>query len=495
VLTTRFVSPRSSSGGRGASTGTSRMGGVDLALALGVGALAALMVVSLPWILVLIVAIAFCGLAVATRLDMRTMAETLLLLSSFMMPMNQVWAGPAPASDVLLCLALGLYVLIRLHERERSEKRPYRPVVIGLTILAIGGLVGSAFEVHGPFLYKALGEPLRDVSGLGQNLGNEMKFLLGSFIPMTAWILCRPDRPFMRKLVGAFVAGGVVSALVGILLPSGHPGSRMIGLTVHPGQFGSLSLLALGSAMGLLLSRPPFRAWGYVVLPILAFAILGSGSRAALGGMAVLALILGPMTRNKAVMAGLFVGVAAVLVLFATGVVRPEGENALGRAFGGASSAAGSDAVRGDLHREVFGRWEMRPLTGNGFNYMRPSHNVYLGIIASTGVLGVIGFLVILNWIFRRLWRRRADLLAMGVGAAYLAYLCAAYFDNIFWWRWLWFFVGMVVAVTTTRPGPDEIVVEGSPPLDDDVEDEAPPPVPAARPATLPLTGVPKAGW
>jgi hypothetical protein len=494
VLTTRFVSPRSS-GGRGPSTGTSRLSGGDLALALIVGALAALMVVSLPAILVLILVIALAGLAVATRLDVRTMAETLLLLSSFMMPMNQVWAGPAPASDVLLCLALGLYVLIRLHERERSDKKPYRPVIIGLTILAVGGLVGTAFEVHGPFLYKALGEPLRDVSGLGQNLGNEMKFILGSFIPMTAWILCRPDRPFIRKLIGAFVTGAVVSAVVGIVLPQGHPGSRMIGLTVHPGQFGSLSLLAMGSAMGLLLSRPPFRAWGFIALPILAFAILGSGSRAALGGMAVLALILGPMTRNKAVMAGLFVGLSGVLVMFATGVVRPEGENALGRAFGGASSAAGSDAVRGDLHREVFGRWEMRPLTGNGYNYMRPSHNVYLGIIASTGVLGVIGFLVILSYIFRRLWRRRADLLTMGVGAAYMAYLCAAYFDNIFWWRWLWFFVGMVVAVTTTRPGPDEIVVDGSPPLDDDVED--PPPEAPARPAPamLPLNGVPSAGW
>ena len=79
---------------------------------------------------------------------------------------------------------------------------------------------------------------------------------------------------------------------------------------------------------------------------------------------------------------------------------------------------------------------------------MRPSHNVYLGVLASAGVLGVVGFGMVLTSVAaprvasaRRLPRARR------VGAAYVAYLAAAYFDNIFWWRWLWFYVGMVVAV------------------------------------------------
>jgi hypothetical protein len=434
------------------------VGLLDVALALAVGLVAGVLVEGIPAFFVIGGALVLAGLAVTTRLEVRTMAEVLLILSGFFMPMNRIWAGPLPASDLLLVLAVGLYVLIRLQEGEANPRKPYRTVVVGLTLLAVGGIVGTMTEVPGPFLYKALGQDVRDVSGLGQNISNELKFVLGSFVPIAAWALARPSRTLIRRVVGAFVAGAVLSALTG-LTPTGKGGNRLVGLTVHPGQLGSLSVLAMGAAIGLLLSRRPIRAWAFLAFPLLAYAILGSGSRAALGAMVVLGLIVGPLTRNRAVMGAIAVGLAVVVLVFATGLVRPEGENALGRAFGGAKSAQGSDEIRGDLHREVFARWEQRPITGNGFNYMRPSHNVYLGIIASTGLLGTIGFLVVLVSIVRRLWRRRSDLLAMGVGAGYLAYLTAAYFDNIFWWRWLWFYVGMVVAVTTTRPADDEVTV------------------------------------
>jgi hypothetical protein len=452
------LSTRSNPAGTARRSPLGGIGLFDVALAVGVGLFAGVLVIGIPAFFVVAGAICLAGLAAVTKVEVRTMADTMLVLSGFLMPMNRIWAGPLPASDLLLILALGLYVMIRLRSMVANDRRPYRGVVMGLSLLAVGGIVGTLTEVPGPFLYKALGQPLRDVSGLSQNLGNEMKFLLGSFIPIAAWALARPSRELIRRVVGAFVAGAFLSGLTGFT-PSGRGGNRLVGLTVHPGQFGSLSVLALGGAIGLLLTQRPVKAWAYVVLPVLGYAILGSGSRAALGGMVVLGLIVGPLTRSKAVMGTIVLGLAAVLLLFATGIVRPEGENALGRAFGGAESAQGSDEVRGDLHREVFARWEQRPITGNGFNYMRPSHNVYLGIIASTGVLGTIGFLVVLTAICRRLWRRRSDLLAMGVGAGYLAYLTAAYFDNIFWWRWLWFYVGMVVAVTTTRPGPQELTV------------------------------------
>jgi O-antigen ligase len=110
----------------------------------------------------------------------------------------------------------------------------------------------------------------------------------------------------------------------------------------------------------------------------------------------------------------------------------------------------------------VFDLWQQRPITGNGYNYMRPSHNVYLGLLGSAGILGVGGLLMLETTIFRRAWRRRSDLLAACVAAGYASYLTAAYFDNIFWWRWLWFYVGMVVAVMATRPGPSEPGYEGA---------------------------------
>jgi O-antigen ligase len=191
-------------------------------------------------------------------------------------------------------------------------------------------------------------------------------------------------------------------------------------------------------------------------MPVLAFGILSSGSRAALGAMVVLGLIVGPLTRNRVVFAALLSGAGAILLLFSLGVVKPEGENALGRALGDSVTAEGSDSIREALQENVWDRFVARPLTGNGFNYMRPSHNVYLGLIASAGVLGVVGLAIIVSTVVRRLWRKRSDLLLASVTAAYLAYLCNAYFDNIFWWRWLWFYVGLVLAVGATRRSSSE---------------------------------------
>jgi hypothetical protein len=125
----------------------------------------------------------------------------------------------------------------------------------------------------------------------------------------------------MRKLIGAFTVGCCISVFVGYALPGFRFGNRIGGLTVHPGQFGSLSLLGMGTALALLLTQPRFRLWGYAALPLLALGILGSGSRAALGGMVVLALIIGPITGRRAVMGAVLVGAAAILLIFSFGVV------------------------------------------------------------------------------------------------------------------------------------------------------------------------------
>ncbi|MDQ2648594.1 MAG: O-antigen ligase family protein [Actinomycetota bacterium] len=426
-------------------------GPLDIGLALGLGGFAALLVTSLPMIVALFFAVALVALATTTRFDVGQVGSSLVLLTSFTIPMNRLFPGaiPIPASDFFLVAAVGVYLLMRLVEQRSSEEQTYRTIFIALGVISLGGLVGALFETAGPFMYKALGVPNRDVSGWGPNLGNLMKFILGSFLPMALWALVRPNRKFMVRIVNAFFAGCTFSALIGLTLPYGRGGARAIGVTVHPNQFGSLSLMGIGAGLGLLLSGR-LRPWALPAFPILALGILQSGSRAALGGLAVLALIVGPMTRDRRVFGGLALGLAAVLMVFATGVIQPSGEDALGRTFGDSSTAVGSGAIRDDLAERVFDRWQERPVTGQGFNYMRPSHNVYLGLITSAGVLGVLGFAVLVGAIVRRVWRQRDDMLTLGVAAGYFAYLANAYFDNIFWWRWLWFYVGLVVAVTAT---------------------------------------------
>jgi hypothetical protein len=442
---------------------------VDGLLALGVGILGALIAVALPPIVAVGLVGSLGAVAMLTRFErIEQIARMLMFLSALTIPMNNLFIGSTgvPFGDVIITAALGLYLLVRLAERREAGDNTWRWVFGALGVLALGGFVGALFETGGPFIYTALGVAPRDVSGWGQNLGNLMKFLLGSLIPIGLWALARPSRAYLRQILGWFVAGCTISALVAFTLPMGRGGSRYIGLTVHPNQFGSLSLLAMGPALGLMLRSKRMPAWGFAVFPILAFGIVQSGSRAALGGMFVFALLAGGLTRNRTVLGVLMAGAAAALILFASGVVQPQGENALGRAFGDSATAQGSDSVRDSLHHNVWHRFVLRPITGNGYNYMKPSHNVYLGLIASAGVLGVIGMGMVIGAAIRRTWRKRADLLAVGVSAGYFAYLGNAFFDNIFWWRWLWFYVGMVFATLATEPNnremglPDEEVDE-----------------------------------
>lgn len=405
-------------------------------------------------------------------------AAVLLVLTSFTMPMNQLFVGPLPVSDLLMLAALGMYGLSRLTDGRPVGINSFRPLLLALGLLAAGGFVGALFEAPGPFYYQALGEPVRDVSGFGPNIANLLKFVLGSFLPIGLWVLARPRGILLKQVMVAFTAGAALSVLVGYALPMGRVGSRLVGLTVHPGQLGSISLLAMGPAIGLLLSGRGFRPWHLGVLPVLAFGVLGSGSRAALGALALLAVLIFPLTRSRAVAGTLLVCAAVITVAFAFGFIEPKGENALGRLFGDAATSAGSNAIRADLGDAVLDRWEQRPITGNGYNLMRPSHNVYLGILGSAGILGVAGFGTLVATIIRRLMRSRANVVAVAVTASYLAYLGAAYFDNIFWWRWLWFYVGMVMAALSF----DRVSSDPGEVPDDPDDRDGPVPVAAPQP-------------
>lgn len=423
-----------------------------------VGGLGALIVVALPAPASLGLIALLCILVPLSSMSrVENMAAAMTVLAAFLMPMNRLGIVLVPISDIVMLLAIGLYLLTRLTTRTRPNWTPYRPVLIGLGLLTLGGLAGAVFEVPGAFMYKALGQPWRDISGWAQNIDNLAKFVLGSFIPIGLWVLVPAQRSLVRRIIGAFVAGCFASAVVALVLPFGQGGGRMVGLTVHPNQLGSLCLLGTGAALSLLLTQDRFAPWGYVVLPVLSLGLLGSGSRAALAGMLVLGAIIGPLTRSRAIIGVLLAGTAVVLLLFAAGLIKAEGQNAVGRALGSDPSAANSSAIRADLGERVLDRWLARPLTGQGFNYMRPSHNVYLGVLASAGLLGVIGFAVLISGILRRTWRRRADLMVACMAAGYFAYLVNAYFDNIFWWRWLWFTVGMVVATTATSSAEDDV--------------------------------------
>jgi hypothetical protein len=334
-----------------------------VAIATSCGVVVALAAVG-PFLVVAALAVVLAAVGAAMVAERRgqlpMVAHLVLLATAFTQPMSGVDIGPFGLGDYLLALAVGLYILMAL--RAPTPPSPYwrvfRPLILGICIIAVGGVAGALAEPNTPFIYSANGVSA-DISGLGGNIAALLRLLIGSLGPFALFLLARPDRRVLKQIVTAFVAGGLVSALVGLLLPGFRQGPRVMGLTPHPVHFGTLSVFAIGCALALLLgSQRRLRLLPLVVLPILVAGLLESGSRAALGGLVALCLLLGPLTRRRSVMAGALLGAASLGLVLSLGLVRFEGENALGRALNPESrSALASDEARTELRDRALDRW------------------------------------------------------------------------------------------------------------------------------------------
>ncbi len=402
--------------------------------------------------------------AVSSFSHVDRMATSLVILTAFTMPMGGQFIAGVPLPDIVLPLAVGAGILVRVKEgTRRPSVGTYRLLVAGVVMIAVSGLIGAVFEAPGPFLYQGTSTPLQDVSGWGNNIGNLVKFILGASLPIILWVLTAPSRALCRRIAEAFLLGCALSAAVGLLLPIGRFGPRWIGLAVSPIPFGEICLLAMGPAVGLLLLRRRPHLLSLVAIPLLGLGVVMSGSRSALGGMLIFLAVIGLLTKNRMVIGSVLCGVVAVLLVLGLGLVTPQGESAVSRILGNTSTASNSDTIRSDLAEKVLDRYWERPITGNGLNYMRPSHNFYLGLLASGGVLGLAGFATIVGGAVTRMLARRTDMLVVGITASFLGYLAAAYYDYTFWWRWLWFYIGMVYAIgatSTTTSGRDAFLAE-----------------------------------
>lgn len=427
----------------------------SVVLGLGLGLLGAALVLVMPEVGVVLAVLILVLAAVARFGGVRQLAVVFTVLTALTVPWNGIWLLGQEAGVVVMPLAIGLWILVRFREPLPPQPPTYRPLAIGMALLAVGGLVGALFEAPGQFFYRSPFSGPRDVSGWSQNMGNLVNFVVGAGMPVLLWVVARPSRRLLRLLAGSFLVGCVLSVAASPL-PNRHGGGKWRGLAVYTIPFGCLCVLGIGVAVGIVLSRRRFPPWAFLAFPLLAVGVVASGSRAALGAFAVFSAVVVPFTRNRVVLGGVLVALAAGLLVLGLGIVQPEGENAFARVVGASDSVSASDIARADLTDRVLDRFWERPFTGNGFNYMRPAHNLYLGVIASAGVLGALGWGTIIVTGAWRSWRNRSDLLVAGIGAGFVAYLGAAFYDYTFWWRWLWFYIGMVYAVSATVPSADE---------------------------------------
>ena len=255
---------------------------------------------------------------------------------------------------------------------------------------------------------------------------------------------------------------------------------RYRGLTEQPTAFGYASLLGMCVLPFIAATLPQGRRW--VVIPsgfILGYGIWISGSRASL--LVLLILVVMYPLLEKSIKAAGFVALLGIIAMamFQRILEQNNGSNALARLLGG-GGAGGSDEARLEGLAAAFKVFQKSPIIGNGFEFDTfLAHNIYMQVLTCVGVIGFVGFMLVL-------WAYAIPLFTAKAPYRLLAYPAVAYIvvgpitPNL-GSRYVGIMLGVsFVAATIGRMGPDDVV------LDEDEETEAPPPKHAAgvaRPA------------
>lgn len=390
------------------------------------------------------VALTLVGVAIlagATILERSRVAPLLWAGAAFTAPLQGVRVSTVLAlSDVLLVAA---FVTI-LPDAFRGWRRVVPPgVVIAFGLLLTAGLVGTFFA-----------------PSASASLVNLVKIVLaaaGSVVFMALW---DPGADSLRRFAWLWFAGATSSATLAAIRPREFVG-RALGLTTHPNHFGLVCLLAVGLGLGLVLSSTGRVRMATCACVLILIAGAGlSGSRAAILGLAVTIGTTALLTRKFRVLAATGVGVIVAAMAVVAGIVHVPASHALSRLGGGGGSAA-SDAERNALLSEAFASIARHPFTGEGFEFAQVAHSIYVQALVVGGPLALIGFLCVCGLILRtgaraataQRGRRDGPVLA-GLTAGYAGYLVSGAFDNILWDRYLWVYIGLLLALAASASRP-----------------------------------------
>jgi len=359
--------------------------------------------------------------------------------------------GPLTTADLLLAAS----VLLFLPRFDLAAARRLWLPALAIALATVGGVIGTV--VTGA-----------DVKSSAEILGRVLAASVGAMLLISCW---RPRLEQVRSFGWLWIAGGVASALVALLIPDLHMFLRPSGLTPHPNHLAIISVVLIGVAIALTLSERArggfigIRAWAALAAVGVLFAgVVASGSRAGLGAALVAAFLAVVASRDRSIvrvaLGAAAIGLVAVVVVL--GVLGQD--NALDRITGGdtvTSDTATSDAVRDTKNAAAWDRFTEHPITGVGFGEIYEAHIFLLQFASGAGILGIIAGLMIIFLAIRSyvvaVWRRMADdppywVAAGGFAAAVIGYLAATIFQNILWDRNVWMTI-VLMTWLAARPG------------------------------------------
>lgn len=338
-------------------------------------------------------------------------AVGLLLVAVGTCPWKAVAAGELMLAHVALAAAGAVLGVLALRG-DRPIRAPQWVWVLGAAIGVV--TVVSVVWPVAPTYYadRFLGgvfDAVADPQMLAiENIRSALKWLVAAvFLPLTVCLTVARRPRLLVALTDAWICGTAISAAVGItdaagltrisvtLIPVTNAAGRQAGLTGHSTHLAFSIIVALPLVVWRLVrtGRASTRTVHAVAGLVMVAGLVTTGSRAGIAGAViavVAALVLDPRGRRlvPAVSALVALGSALVLVVAPALVARVAEDLRLA----GAPSAQTSDEIRWQLTQQALADFAHSPLWGVGLDVSEQAHNIYLQLVASGGVILLLGF-------------------------------------------------------------------------------------------------------
>jgi hypothetical protein len=286
-------------------------------------------------------------------------------------------------------------------------------------------------------------------------------------VPAVIVLACMYAPRALRWIVTAYVTGVALSSIAGYLGYLGHPwlvdlvaqpvtvGFRAQGFTSHSLHLATSEVMAISLACWLALQRAWWSKWfGRMSVPAMLLGLYASGSRggtvAGVLGIGLCAVLL-PAVRRRlhVVIASVLAGVAATI-----NFVPAVGERILHTTrLLGSADAAVSDIGRGEVLQQGLSDFAHSPVFGIGVRYIAEAHVLYVGVLASGGLIFFLGYLLFNIGSFKAV--RRAAETDRALSAALLATLvCSLFYWTVaddFQVASVEIIYGLIIAVASVR--------------------------------------------